>query len=438
MAAPTTTLATLRGRVAKKLYTPSFPILSTTTGAGNAGGTTLVDSILAPASQTEDYVRAWILFTSGTNAGTTVRCTNTTFTGTISSLTFAPATAQVATSVTYELHYKFHPVAVRDKLNEILENLRREIWLVLTDVADGDMEATGVTSWTATSSTRAKQTTGTGVVFGRQALRVTNSGANGLVTSASLFLAPNTDVFVAAIVQISSGSGDAVLELYDVTNATVIDSARVDNVFKGNALAAFTASVPATSGAIAVRLKGTSADNVIDWNCAVVLPVEDKIFAYPSTLEWVEDFSEVMYLPLGNKITINDTTNAFNVFEGPFQKWSEATFWQDPTAVTAFRLQLRNHKQIDKLLFVKGLIDYPTLSADADTTNCPDDILVDLTTADLFDDWAQEEREAGRIEVAASKEARANTLRTRISPRMRHFRPDRGKVQGTIRDQGRT
>src|SRR3990172_8979904 len=222
MAAQTTILKAIRQAIAKKLYSPSYPIVSLTTGAGTP--TSIVDTVLAAASQSEDFVRAWVycptatygtpvttvealdssetgvavndgisltagdyvmvegeimlvtnkvanalLVTRGvlgsiavahaTNLslrqlvttsvavsgtlGPTARVTNTSFSGSSSSLTTAPAfAAALGVNTEYELHYKFHPRAVRDKVNEILQNMRRDVWLPFAgSITDGDMEA---------------------------------------------------------------------------------------------------------------------------------------------------------------------------------------------------------------------------------------------------------------------------------------------------------
>src|SRR3990167_10037589 len=57
---PTTTLATMRQKVAKKLYAARFPIVSTATSDSDSR-TLINDTMLAPAAQIEDYVEAWVM-----------------------------------------------------------------------------------------------------------------------------------------------------------------------------------------------------------------------------------------------------------------------------------------------------------------------------------------------------------------------------------------
>src|SRR3990167_1108970 len=59
---PTTTLVNLRTKVAKKLYSPHYPVVSTSTSAGTT--TTLNDTLLAAAGQSEEFYRAWLARTA--------------------------------------------------------------------------------------------------------------------------------------------------------------------------------------------------------------------------------------------------------------------------------------------------------------------------------------------------------------------------------------
>ena len=75
MAAPTTTRATVRLKVAKKLYKHRHPISSTTTAAsGVANG--LTDSLLTGAQRAEDFIGAWIYTTSATVGGLLINTLN--------------------------------------------------------------------------------------------------------------------------------------------------------------------------------------------------------------------------------------------------------------------------------------------------------------------------------------------------------------------------
>ncbi len=56
---PTTTFATLRQKVIKKLYAARFPIVGTTTSDSDSR-TLITDTQLSPAAQIEDYIEVWV------------------------------------------------------------------------------------------------------------------------------------------------------------------------------------------------------------------------------------------------------------------------------------------------------------------------------------------------------------------------------------------
>ena len=108
MAEPTTTRKTIRQKVIKKLYAGKFPIVGTTTGTA-ANATSVVDSILAPSGQVEDYNSVWIYISETTSGSPLVgevrRVTDTDFSGSNSIFTIAPAFSdELQTAMYYEIH----------------------------------------------------------------------------------------------------------------------------------------------------------------------------------------------------------------------------------------------------------------------------------------------------------------------------------------------
>jgi len=507
---PTTPLVNLRTKVAKKLYSPRYPVTSVTTSAGTT--TALNDTILAAAGQSEEFHRAWLARTAtiaktqvdsgvntnealdatetgvdytgsdvftvgeyilvdseamlitaidtGTNVLTVTRAqlgtvaathstaadiywalplvsrvSNVDFSGSASQLTFAPANAiAVASGDAYEVHYKFHPLQIRDKLNEILENLRRPILLPLTLVTDGDMEATGTTNWTASGTggtpTLAKDTTT--VLRGRKTLSVTNDGSTtrGFAKSASVFLRPSSEVFVSADVYVTSGDS-AKLTLRRIT-ATAADIETAETAATGWVHLEFTATIPAGCEEVQVWLESPAASDVTYWGSVQLLPTLRSTYTYPSSLEWGEDLDKVFYFPRGAAFTATTDDNAYDILEGPARHWSHFEKLQDDTAVVPFRLELAK-TNVDQALYVKGYVDYDVLYIDTQTTPAPDDIVVDLVYAALLDDWAQEDRDTGRLDDAKSKEEKANNVRIKLTPRMLQWAKPRGRLVGVFK-----
>lgn len=369
------------------------------------------------------------VFIVGPAIGEIARVTNVDFSGSLSNLTLAPSlSCSLISGTDYEIHYKFYPNNIRDKANEILENIRRTIWLPLSLITDGDMETTGVTNWTAATATLAKNTTT--VLYGRQTLSITATAANGQARSASVFLPPNTEVFCAALVYITSGDS-AKLTLYDVTNSADIETAA--SAATGWVLFAFIDTLPATCEAVQLRLESQANTDVTYWNFAVLLPIQRRVFDYPGTLEWSEDFDEVFYMPLGTGLSATTDDSAYRMMEQPFKKWSSSQIIRDETAVVPYRIELTGGGSITKPLFVRGYVDYSTLTADTDTTAAPEDIVVDLTYADMMDAWAQEDLAEDKPELAVTKSAKATQIRQMLAPRMMHFFKPRGVVRGSKR-----
>ena len=506
---PTTTLKLIRQKVAKKIYSVRFPIVSVTTSDSDAT-TVLNDSVLSPASQIEDYIETWIfvaeqptkadsgentsealdatetgvdvdtgstflagdgiqiddeimrvtgissntltvvrgiqgttaathstsadVYIIGPKVGEIARVTDIDFSGSTSQLTIAPSfSASLISGTDYEIHYKFYPNHIRDKANEILENIRRPVLLPLTLITDGDIETTGTGSWTAAGTggtpTLAKNTST--VLHGRQSLSITNGGSTtrGFAKSGSVFLPSLTTVFVSGDVYITGGD-KAKFTLYDVTNSADIDTAQ--SAATGWIHFEFTAILPSTCEEVQIWLESVAASDVTYWGSVQLLPVNRAIYDFPSTLEWSEDFDQIVYFPKGAALSASTDDNAYAIFGGKQKSWGSTGIIRDETAITPFRIQLKQGN-INQALYVGGAIDYPTLTDDTDTTNAPEDIVVILTYADLLDAWAQEDDSAGRLEQAASKMKKAASVRRMLAPRMQHHWAAKGRISGTRR-----
>jgi hypothetical protein len=173
LAQPTRSRADLRLDVLKKIDPVSEPKLSTTTAIGST--TTLKDSLLAPAAESEDFVGDWIYIrefvTSGPIVGVIARVTAVDFSGTNSTLTLAPAITAVQTGTDYERHRKVRPNIINDRLDVILGLLRQNVLLPATIVDNGDFEA-------STTSTDSGSNTAEGLDATETEIDVDTSGAN--------------------------------------------------------------------------------------------------------------------------------------------------------------------------------------------------------------------------------------------------------------------
>jgi hypothetical protein len=433
MAAPTTTRKLLRQKAIKKLYAHHFPVVSTSTSGGNT--TTLVDTVLGPAAQTEDYIGAWV-YVSGVSAdgtpavGTIARVTN--FTPSTNTLTISPATAADGfdeAGTEYELHYKFHPSQIHEKLNELLENLRRPIYVPLSLFPDGDMELSTTANWDELSSAAVAKDT-TNVLRGRRSIEVNSSAANGYVASDPVYLPPGTPVLCVADVYIPSAAGSAILRLWDETNGVEIESGTT--VVTGWSRIKFTATTPATCEQVKGRLVAVDAAVNVYFNNAILLPQNQREFSYPSTLEYSEDFDSVFYFPDGDSISASGSDFAYRVLDSAPTKWSNTAIERDDSSVVPFRVVLGD-RDITEAIFVGGRVDFATLSDDTTTTTVPEDIMVDLLYASLLDDWAQEALDSDNFNKYNALVGKALSVRKNLLPRMLQFSPNRGQVVGVRR-----
>ena len=137
--------------------------------------------------------------------------------------------------------------------------------LPITEVTNGDFEDAIGTTWTATSSTIAINSTPlTWPVSFRASLRVTNSAANGYAASTSLWGRPGQSFYL--YVPVSARTGTAEVIVRDVTNgANVTLSGTATSTGRGWSGIEVTGQVPSGGFELAIRLAGQGAADVIDW-----------------------------------------------------------------------------------------------------------------------------------------------------------------------------
>jgi len=268
---------------------------------------------------------------------------------------------------TYEIHERLHPTRLKQAINDILAELRYQEILPLTLVADGDMEATGVTGWTNTNATCAKDTTY--VLFGRQSLKVTDSGTGGgNSASGNVPVTPGEQLLVWA-----AAYGDqkgAKLTLRDVTHSADIETARHDE--EGWGLLLFTATVPADCYEVRVQCHSIVASGSTYWDHVGILKTSDKVYDSPSWLSKDQDFIQLVSFPYGTALTSPNADNAYKFWRyGPENRKVVNSI---PTQRGVVPLRLDLQEAPSDPLFVVGRRRYPSLTADTDETK------VDATT----------------------------------------------------------
>lgn len=328
--------------------------------------------------------------------------------------TYAPSTGTLTvgraftnattTTMTYGLYFGLPPTRkgiekpIDEYINQALRRLFYHRPFLLTLVTDGDMETSGVGSWTASSATRTKSTS-TGVVLGKQALRVANSGANGYAQSASVSVNDNQTYNLCADVTIASGT--AVLELYDVTNSASIDTAQSDQLQTRRLW--LQAKVPADCKQVAVRLKGTEASADVYWDNVSLLNTTSLEMPLPSwfdNADWLEKLEvwQVGATWIDNAHAAIDSMRRWEV------SWARVV--EDREGVTPFKIVFSSYPLAGAHLIGTALSPFAELTADTDSTEADKDWVCAWALAfmgmerkdkELIDRWLPEAQRLDRI-----------------------------------------
>tara|TARA_Y100000310_G_scaffold7429_1_gene8097 strand:- start:141 stop:1436 length:1296 start_codon:yes stop_codon:yes gene_type:complete len=199
MAANTTTRVALLERMSASIG--DWQSL-TTSGTGNAGGTTLIDTGLVnlAGGGDDDFCLGWyVRITSGNNNGEVRRISI--YTQSDTTLTVGQAFSnQVASSVTYELH-RYDPVIKLDAITRAAEELFPDLYLSLVDetlvvddlLSNSDFEtfaSSAFTNWTAIGSPTLSAETSR-VVHGDQSAKLIAAGGAIDALDQNLFTAVN-------------------------------------------------------------------------------------------------------------------------------------------------------------------------------------------------------------------------------------------------------
>lgn len=452
----------------KKLYAPRYPIVGTTTaegdGSGTANTTALTDSVLAPSGQVEDFNSVFILITDGSQAGDVVRVVNTDFDGSNSFLTFGPAVStQLASGVEYEVHYIFHPDEFNDRINELLENVRGEMFIPLSGLlseANFNSGNTITDFWTASGTTQAINTTANRILFGDGSLHI-SSGAVTTYSYQRVYVASNTPLLIStyAFVDADNSGTTAEIEIWDVTNSVQIGESANTSAFNEWIQLTTLVTVPDTCKQVEVRLFGSVGS--VYYDSVQLFRRDQRTHDLPSELDWPEDFGLVNFFPRGDAIVTGSSVNAFRTLQYPMEKWSDAELLRDPRGATATRIQLIQNRRdrvgtyytssratpswssrsrvgndIDHPLFVTGRADFPTVSSDTAVIYAPEDYIVNLLYADLMEELAQRDLDNDKYEAYTLKMDKANDVREKIAFLARNQSNTHVKIRGTFNARG--
>jgi len=442
MTLATTTRKDIRQKVIAKLYPHRFPTTSTTTGAASAANR-VNDTALHAGGHTEDFVRAWI-YIAETEAGSPPvgevrRVINADFDATTSELIVLPAfTDTINSGMDYEVHYVYHPNRIHERIDAILANLRGRIYVPLTLVTDGDMEASTEAAYTTggpAGLTLTKETSP--VLHGRQSLKlaiVVGNTGHTTRTASILNIPSESSILVSADVYSNTLTGDITMRLIDDDATTVLNSQDfARGVSFGWQTLQFTSQIPAGTEYFYVEFLNNAPSSTRDYyiNNVIALPQARKLFDVTTLAERRTDYMGLFSLGVGSLINESTSEKAFRIFEEEPVAVPNTRLLEHQTGVTPFRIVLDNSYLIDSPLFVKLRTNYAALSSDTVTTLAPEDIVVDLVLADMLDFMAEGARDDNDLQKMATYRVDAVNIRRMLRPRMEDFAPQKGIVGGS-------
>lgn len=134
----------------------------------------------------------------------------------------------------------------------------------LSFIPNGDFEdAIASSNWVLSNSTIAIQSLSFPTEFARNSLLVTNTGANGRASSASIFVQPGWDFYFYLPVSVRSGTAQVIIR--DITNGANINPSTDTSTLRGWNGIEVKGSVPDTCQEIQVWLVGQEASAVVEW-----------------------------------------------------------------------------------------------------------------------------------------------------------------------------
>lgn len=138
---------------------------------------------------------------------------------------------------------------------------------VVSDIPNGDFEDDlAASNWVlGASATIAPQVLSFPREFARNSLLVTNAGANGRASSASMYVRPGMQFYIYAPVSIRSGTAELIVR--DITNSAdvLLSGSAVTAVGRGRTAIEATGIVPTNCYEIQVWLRGQEATAIVEW-----------------------------------------------------------------------------------------------------------------------------------------------------------------------------
>lgn len=426
--AHTITRKALRQNIIQRLYRPRYPITSTTTTIA-ADKSEIIDAVLTDGDAHERGMRDAYVYIAETVASGPVYGEARKLLGLSASNKWEVATEFsdiVQTGTDYELHYKFHPSVINDKIDRLLEELRVPAIIPLSVVRNPDFSigtSTSPTFWTLNNVAFLREEMDAAeeqdfMFFGPTSNRFTANGASPAVSLAFPTI-PGKDYFVT--VPILSTDGDKITVTLESPAGTALETGSTSWGFETggdsyqHSVIHFSATIPADQYLAVVKVVSENTDSVWYMPHVIVTPTGDDQFPSPLHRDLALRDSYVITFPMGGAIKATDSAENF--------MWLD----QQPTLFSHIRKAHSYHGGLRRVslekkatgapMYLVGEESFPAFvgtteaTKDAEVTWAPGKLLEYLAVQELMEEWAEREDEAGNAEASARLYSRAKNIK---------------------------
>ncbi len=337
---------------------------TTTTGI-DADGVTTYGAPISAGDDENRFLNAWLYVNAGTHIGVE---------RVISSYTPSTHTFSVADAVTgsydstdvYEIHSRMSRTEKVSVLNTVLtQYVWRRCEQPLTLILDGDMEASGVTAWTAGGATLTKEaSTGAYVAGGTQSLKLVSTTSGASAQSTAIPANPGETYYCQVFVKGITAGSALTLQPYDVTGSADItlsgQKTSIQTDVDGGEWWRLegTFIVPDGCFSVAVRLQEAASGKTSYWDDLIVTNSRNVELPLPSWIQSDKHFEWVY---------VRDRLAPWAAIPRPVRN-CEIIF--DSTR-TGGQTVLVSREAAGQPLYVVGKRYYEALATDAATTTAP-------------------------------------------------------------------
>ena len=364
----TTTLKAIRQEVAARLGS-----YASGTATGGTTSTVVINNDAEFIGDTNTpspdlYEASWVLPTSGNNAGVVRRVKDDGFAPNTGTLTVVPVWSNaMANTNTFEVHGTLHPDRIKEAINRALRKMHFLHTFALTLVTDGDMETSGVGSWTASNASLAKTTSAAQVITGAQGMSVTTTSANGYAGSTAIPVEEGQNYYAQVSFKNVAAAPTPTLVAYAATGSAEIDSTTWTEGGDGTLRLAF--RVPDDCRSLVLRLQVVENSKVVYYDEAILLQQGRRSYPLPTfVLNPESEIHEVYPLAYQSVRTSSDQSRPMH---REYEVWSNWDHLADPLGPSGqqYSIILAGGGTTARPVWVQMWRRFDELSADSDATS---------------------------------------------------------------------